>query len=134
MRSAFITGRLGREPEVFSPQGSEYSVIKFSVANNDESKKNLQGGYDNITSWFDIEFWTKKPQPWLQKLTKGVEVALECTIKQDTWEHEGQKRSKVKFNVVRYPIVVGASEPATAPTTSPAKGGPEDFNPDDIPF
>jgi hypothetical protein len=35
MRAAYITGRLGKEPEIVSPNGSEYSVIMFSVANND---------------------------------------------------------------------------------------------------
>jgi len=128
MRTAYITGRLGKDPETFAPQGSEYSVLKFSVANNDESKKNAEGGYDNITSWFDCEFWTKNPTHWLQKLAKGVEVALECTIKQDTWETEGQKRSKVKFHVVRFPVICGGAVEVKAPVA-----GPEQFD-EDIPF
>ena len=108
MRAAYITGRLGKEPEIVSPNGSEYSVIKFSVANNDESKKAQDGSWDNVVNWFDCEYWTKKPQPWLQKLAKGVEVCLECTIKQNRWEQDGQNRSKIIFVVNRYPVVVGA--------------------------
>jgi single-strand DNA-binding protein len=130
MRAAYITGRLGKEPEIVSPNGSEYSVIKFSVANNDESKKTAEGQYENVTNWFDVEYWTKKPQPWLQKLAKGVEVCLECTIKQDTWEKDGQKRSKVKFVVNRFPVVVGARS-EVAKQESPS-AGPEDDS--DIPF
>jgi len=108
MRAAYITGRLGKEPEIVSPNGSEYSVIKFSVANNDESKKAQDGSWENVVNWFDVEYWTKKPQPWLQKLAKGVEVCLECTIKQNRWEQDGQNRSKIIFVVNRYPVVVGA--------------------------
>jgi len=112
MRAAYITGRLGKEPEVFSPQGSEYSVIKFSVANNDESKKAQDGSWDNVVNWFDCEYWTKKPQPWLQKLSKGVEVCLECTIKQSQWEKDGQKHSRIIFVVNKFPVVVGAAGPS----------------------
>jgi single-strand DNA-binding protein len=133
MRTAYITGRLGKDPETFAPQGSEYSVLKFSVANNDESKKAQDGSWDNVVNWFDCEYWTKKPQPWLQKLAKGVEVCLECTIKQDTWEKDGQKRSKIKFVVNRFPVVVGAR---TEPAKQESPVGPEQFDDDseDIPF
>ena len=135
MRTAYITGRLGKDPETFAPNGSDYSVIKFSIANGDESKKNAQVGYDTVTSWYDIEFWTKNPQPWLQKLLKGVEVALECTIKQDKWEKDGQNYSKIKFVVNRFPVVCGRIEEKSAPQSKPPSGfpGPEQFD-DDIPF
>ena len=129
MRAAYITGRLGKEPEIVSPNGSEYSVIKFSVANNDESKKNADGTWDNVTSWFEVEYWTKKPQPWLQKLAKGVEVCLECTIKQNRWEKDGKKDSRIIFVVNKFPVIVGARTDTPAPPASM----PED-NEDPIPF
>ena len=43
MRKAFLTGRLGRDAEIFTPEGSEYSCLKFSIANGEESKKNSDG-------------------------------------------------------------------------------------------
>ena len=108
MREAYLSGRLGKDPELFSPNNSEYSVLKFSIANDDESRKNQMGEYENITSWFDVEYWTKKPQEWLQRLHKGDMVILSCEAKQDTWEKDGQQRSRIKFRIRRgtFPYVV----------------------------
>jgi len=99
MRSACLTGRLGRDPEVRAV--GEYSVLDFSIANDDESKK------------------------------KGALVAVECDVKQDRWEHEGQTRSKIKFVVRRgcFPIVMSK----TGGEHAPSPEGPASF-PDDIPF
>lgn len=121
MREAFLTGRLGREPELFSPQNSEYSVLKFSIANDDENRKDQYGAYQNVTSWFDVEFWTKKPQDWLQWLHKGDMVAAACVVKQDTWEDNGQKRSRVKFTIQRgaFPYVI----PSQGGNGQPQQGG-----------
>ena len=60
-------------------------------------------------------------------------MALECTIKQDTWETEGQKRSKVKFHVVRFPVICGGTP---TPVPQVPKEDPKQFDDDseDIPF
>jgi single-strand DNA-binding protein len=129
MRSACLTGRLGRDPKVRAV--GEYSVLDFSIANDDESKKNQAGEYEKQTSWFDITFWTKNPQHWINQLYKGALVAVECDVKQDRWEHEGQTRSKIKFVVRRgcFPIVMSK----TGGEHAPSPEGPASF-PDDIPF
>jgi single-strand DNA-binding protein len=117
MNHVTISGRLGRDPELVSPNGSEYSLLKFSIANNDESKKDPSTGqYEPVTSWFDVEFWTKNPQHWLCKLYKGYEVVIECTAKQNTWEQDGQNRSKVVFKLARgtFPLVI-ANDKQEAP-------------------
>jgi len=140
MRTAILSGRLGRDPELHSPQNSEYSVLNFSVANDDESRKTQSGEYENVTSWFDISFWTKKPQDWLRRLHKGDLVIVECDAKQETWEKDGEKRSRIKFTVKRgsFPYVVpkqGGGSNDTAPDTDPSSSsGYSDDYPDGIPF
>lgn len=106
MNSVFISGRLTKEPETFSPDGSDFTCIKFSIANDDESKKQQDGSYQNIASFFDCEYWTKKPQYWLQKLTKGCPIAIDGRLKQQTWEKDGQKRSKVVIIINRFPLLL----------------------------
>ncbi len=136
MRECFLSGRLGKEPEIVSPNGSERSVIKFSIANGDESRKGQDGQYSNVTSWFDIEFWTKNPQTWLQKLYKGTEVSMHCNAKQDTWKTEdGSNRSRIKFVVSRgsFPLVgAGKSEQKQQEPAQPQAPVPQDDM--DIPF
>jgi single-strand DNA-binding protein len=140
MNTTIISGNLTREPE--SRAVGDQSVINFSIANNDESKKQQDGSYVKIASFFDFEFWTKNPAHWLKQLVKGANVVVQGRLKQDRWEQDGTNRSRVKIIVDGYPIVVGGrQEEQHAPQTTqqpPAKKGndfpgPEQFD-DDIPF
>ena len=133
MNTTIISGNLTREPE--SRAVGDQSVINFSIANNDESKKQPDGSYVKIPSYFDIEFWTKNPAHWLKQLVKGAALIVQGRLKQDTWEQEGNKRSRVKIIVDGYPIVAagkGQSEQAPAPSKSlvPPVVGPESFDDD----
>ena len=132
MNTATLSGRLRNDPETFAPNGSDYTCLKFSIANNDESKKNQDGEWENVTSWYDIEYWTKKPQEWLQKLKKGVLVVVQCTVKQSRWENDGQTRSRIIFPVMcgTYPII-GAS---TRTQSTPASSDPFDSSSTDTGF
>lgn len=86
MNSYKVSGNLTRDPETFAPQGSENTCIKFTIANNDESKKKSDGsGYEDIPSYFDVKYWTKNVQYWIQKLTKGVSVTIQGRLKQERW-------------------------------------------------
>ena len=126
MNSVFITGNLAKEPEV-STTKTEWSVIKFGIANNDESKKQDDGSWEHVVSFFDCEYWTKNPQLWLNKLQKGVGVAIQGHLKQDTWQaDDGSSRHKVKLVVEKFPLVL-QGKTASKEVTTPAED-------DDIPF
>lgn len=131
MNTCVLSGNLTRDPEIFAPNNSEWSIIKYSIANNDDSRKNADGEYENVAHFFDCEYWTKKPQLWLQKLQKGVLVVGEYQAKQERWEKDGQKRSRVKFSIKRgtFPIVNEKREHSADQPPAPAS----DFE-DDVPF
>jgi single-strand DNA-binding protein len=149
MNHITISGNLTREPESRSAGQSEYSVISFSIANNDERRKNQDGSYDSVASFFDCEYWTKNPQYWLQQLYKGTSVVVSGTLKQDIWtdKQSNEKRSKVKIKLLDFPIIAARkTEVAPPQSEAPATGfhpapkppindfpGPEQFD-DDIPF
>ena len=137
MNSIKIDGNVTRDPETFSPQGSEYTVLKFSIANNDESKKDANGKWENVVSYFDVEHWTKNVQYLIQKLTKGAPVTVQGRIKQDRFEHEGQNRNRVKIiaEVGRnegFAIVVHDRLPKQQ--TASSEPPPAEQFEDDIPF
>ena len=131
MNTCTLSGNLTREPEVFAPNSSEWSIIKYSIANNDDSRKNANGEYENVAHFFDCEYWTKKPQLWLQKLCKGVLVVGEYQAKQERWEKDGLKRSRVKFSIKRgtFPLVMEKRDESREQPPAPAS----DFE-DDVPF
>ena len=96
MNSIKITGNVTKDPETVSPGSSAYSVLKFAIANNDESKK-VNGKYEDVVSFFDIEYWTKNVQYWIQKITKGARVTIQGRLKQERWEKDGNTRSRIKI-------------------------------------
>lgn len=137
MRKAFISGNIGNDAKVKTMPNGDF-LIEFSVGNNDEAHKLPDGNYKNITNWFDIKWFSKNGDKWVPKLRKGAQVSVECDIKQETWEKDGQKHSRIVFYVSRgtYPIVAQSPPPAyqpPAPTqpyqpqpqTPSQSGGPE---------
>lgn len=95
-----ISGNLTREPEVKAfPSGK--TVINFSIANNDDHRKKDDGTWETIPSFFDVVFWTNRTQHWIQesRLAKGNHVVCHGTIRQQRWDTDGQKRSRVVFKI-----------------------------------
>lgn len=131
MNTIVITGNLTREPETRAV--GEQSVINFSIANNDESRKQADGSYVKIASFFECEYWTKNPAHWLKLLTKGTQVMIQGRLKQERWEQDGQNRSRVKISVEGYPLIAAVTR-SEAPSKPPVQAGPEAFDDDSIPF
>ena len=129
-----ITGNLTKDPETHSPDGSEYTCIKFSIANNDESKKKADGsGYENIVSYFDVKHWTKNVQYWLQVLVKGASVLVQGRLKQERWTAEdGTTRSRVV--IIAEAPYNGGFAIQVLPKHQKAEGSPAEEPEDDIPF
>lgn len=135
MNIVAISGNLAREPEVTAMRNSEYSVIRFSIANNDERRKSNTGEWESVVSFFDCEFWTKNPQHWIRQMHKGTPVIVEGNLKQERWEQDGQARYAVRIKVRNFPIIArGREEGGSAPPQQQADAGPEVFEDDDIPF
>lgn len=129
MNKSFLSGNIGNDPELVQTS-SGWTCFKFSIANNDESKKLDDGSYEKVTSWFDLEYWTKNDGHWGMKLKKGASVTCECEAKQNTWKKDGQNRSKIIFKVVKFPTINERQESKSqAPASTPPQN-PED----DIPF
>jgi single-strand DNA-binding protein len=129
IRKAYLEGNLTRDPET-RPVG-EWSVLAIAIACN-ESKKQPDGTFKDQVHYFDLEYWTKKPQYWLQKLTKGKGIWAECEPCQERWEKDGQQRSKIKFKIIGMP---GIRSSAQSAMDGGAKPAPEaDQWADDAPF
>ena len=150
MNNLFILeGTLVREPETKTI--GDRTVIKFSIAENVRTKDAEGKWVDGESNFYDLDYWTENPQFWLQRLQKGTSVVVKGTLRQEKWEKDGQKHSKIGFNVtdINYkwlPTIeqqnafrnnkgASASEPVppaqTAPGTTPA--APAQNN-DEIPF
>ena len=89
-----LMGNLTRDPEVRSlPSGT--AVCDIGLAVNDR-RKNKAGEWVEDTTFVDVTLWQRTAEVCGEYLSKGSPVLIEGRLKLDTWETEGQKRSKLK--------------------------------------
>lgn len=94
-----LMGNLTRDPELtYTPAGT--AVCKFGLAIN-ERWKDQNGEQQEEVHFFEVECWKRVAETTAEYMSKGSGVTIEGKLKQDRWEKDGQKRSKVKI-VARY--------------------------------
>lgn len=91
---AIIVGNLTRDPELRYTQGG-LAVADVALAVNDRVKRG-EDWVDEV-SYLDVTFFGKSAETVNQYLTKGSPLLVEGRLKQERWEKDGQKRSKVKI-------------------------------------
>jgi single-strand DNA-binding protein len=139
-----LVGRLTRDAELkFTNAG--LAISKFSLAVNRRAKKG--DTWQEETDFFDAVWMGKGAEAVSQYLLKGKQVGIQGELRQNRWEQDGQKRSRVEIFVTSLQLLGGgrgaqgpmpaaeppAGEAAQAGPASPGGPSPDDFN-DDIPF
>lgn len=88
-------GRLTRDAEVsYTPGGT--AVAKFTIAVNRRVKNG--DGWADEANYFDVQVFGKAAESLKPYLTKGKMIGVDGYLKQDRWEKDGQKFSKVTIN------------------------------------
>ena len=115
-------GRLTKDAIVeFIQTGT--AKCEISIAVNRSVKK----GNDRVdeVSYFYVTIWGKTAQNLEKYLKKGTQICVEGYLKQDRWEKDGQKQSRVVINAENVQLL------------GSGKGGNSQNNdtfPDDNPF
>jgi len=149
-----LMGNLTRDPEIRQAGKTGIKVCQFGLAMN-ESRKDASGQVHEYPCFVDIEAWDKLAELCGQYLKKGRGVLVEGRLQQDTWEKDGQKRSKLKVRAstvkflpqpaapsgARASAVVASAAPvpasaavAAVPPVPPAEGNELAGDSDDLPF
>ena len=137
-----IIGRLTRDAESSYTSGGT-AMVKFAIAVN----KRRKVGDDWITEghFFDFVGWGRRYEALAQYLTKGTQIAVQASLKQERWEQDGQKRQKVGFDLINVQLIGGRGDSqgsgngyqqggrSSAPPRNNQGGQTEGFE-DDIPF
>ncbi|MDD5358297.1 MAG: single-stranded DNA-binding protein [Candidatus Nanoarchaeia archaeon] len=115
-------GRLVRDAELkYISTGT--ALCKFSIACNDRIKKGDQ--WEDDTSFLEIVLWGKTGEALTKYLVKGKTVGVEGRIKMDTWESEGQKRSKLYIVADEVQLLGSFNKDSSAiPNSSKPSGSP----------
>ena len=99
-----LMGNLTRDPELrYIPSGTAVSEIGLAV--NDRIKKNDQ--WVDEATFVDVTLWGRTAEVANEYLSKGSSILIEGRLKLDTWEKDGQKRSKLRVVADRMQMVGG---------------------------
>lgn len=125
-----LVGNLTRDVEIrYIPSGM--AVCDIGLAVNDRVKRNNE--WIDETTFVDVTLWGRQAEVANEYLSKGSPVLIEGRLKLDTWEQEGQKRSKLKVVGEKMQMLGGRSgsggpsggrpSRSSAPTNSGSSGG-----------
>ena len=128
LNKIMLIGRLTRDPESHSfSNGGKVAKIGFAVNNR---RKNAQTGqWDDEPVFIDCEVFNrgeKSKQADLAEssLRKGSQIFIEGHLRMDSWEKDGQKRSKLVVVVDNFQFLDKRSE--SAPTVPIGSSEPDE--------
>ena len=139
-----LTQDLGSDERSFGYVGNGQARANVSIAVNRSKKQGDQ--WIEEVNYFNLTIWGKTAENLKPYLTKGKQICVEGHLKQDRWEKDGQKFSKVSIVADNVQLLGGKSDSGQssgAPTFRPAENnsvenngysGEEGDFPEDIPF
>ena len=90
---ATVIGNVVRDIEIKELSG-DYQVGNLSLAINDK-RKDRNGQCVQETTYVDVQLWNNTAKAVQTYAPKGKSVLIEVRLKTNTWEQNGQKRSKL---------------------------------------
>ena len=148
LNKVILIGRLTRDAELkYNTKGTAIAAV--SLANNRSVKRN--DNWETEVSYFDADIFGKTAENLKPYLTKGKMICITARMKQDRWEKDGQKFSRVKLEAEDVQLLGGNSSenpnsstgekntpqftpaPQQAQSTQQEMFSSDDF-PEDIPF
>ncbi|MDR2588943.1 MAG: single-stranded DNA-binding protein [Spirochaetales bacterium] len=146
VNSVILVGRLTRDAALkFTNTG--LAICEFALALNRRVKSGDR--WTDEAHFFDVTLFGKQGEAVSQYLTKGTQVAIQGELRQDRWEQDGQKRSKIKIVANNLQLLGGRPQgdggerfSRSSPPAGEVSGGDEGYSPqsspesfeDDIPF
>lgn len=132
-----VIGRMTRDLDerAFTYTANGKARLNISIAVNDGY------GDNQYTSYFDVVVWGKTAENIKPYLGKGKQLCINGRLRQDRWENNGQKNSRVVIVAETVQLLGGRDNGAgsggnyqqPAQQQAPAYNNGDDFR-EDIPF
>ena len=101
-----LIGRLTRDAGLkYTSTGT--AIAGISLASNRSVKR--QDNWETEVSYFDASIYGKSAENLKPYLTKGKTITIAGHLKQDRWEKDGQKFSRIKIEVDELQLLGGNS-------------------------
>jgi single-strand DNA-binding protein len=89
-----LVGNVTRDIELkHTPGGTAVTEVGMAI---NEKYKDSSGNEVDATVFVDVTFWGRTAEVISEFIGKGSSILIEGRLKLDTWEQDGQKRSKLK--------------------------------------
>ncbi|MGE0192013.1 MAG: single-stranded DNA-binding protein [Planctomycetota bacterium] len=149
LNKVLLIGRLTRDPESRSTSGGA-AVVSFGLAVNRTYIRRDNNEKVEETCFVDVEAWGRTGETIHRYMKKGRQIFIEGRLKFDTWERDGQRRSKLSVVAETFQFLDGGNDGGdsggggdghASRRSAPASVGARDMTPqddygdaDDIPF
>lgn len=136
MNHVVLVGRLTRDVELRYIAGSGTPVAQFAIAVDREFSKDGK----KETDFIDIQVWGKSAENCANYIGKGSLVAIQGSLRIDTYDKDGEKRKATRINANRVKFLDTKKDGNKSDETSFVPGAgldPQGFqaiDDDDIPF
>ena len=103
MNVVILQGNLTHEPllKYIDASKGRVAVCKFSLAIN-RFFKNANNEKSKQTVFVDCEAWDSSAEIISKYVKKGDSLLVRGSLRSDTWEQDGQKRSKIKVRIEEF--------------------------------
>lgn len=125
-----FSGNLGRDPEMRYFEDGKM-LATFSIAVENRKKQTL---------WMNVKVWGKQAQVVADYIRKGSGVIVNGELQEETWEKDGQQKSKMVLNCQNFIMVGGkrngngsSDKAGSAPRPESRPRNPDPID-DEIPF
>ena len=131
-----LIGNLTRDPELrYIPSGT--AVTDIGLAIND-IRKGPNGEKIEETTFVDVTLWGRNAEIASEYLSKGAPTLIEGRLKLDSWETDGQKRSKLKVIGEKLQLLGGRNDSQRGGgggySQPPARQAPQQLQRDHDPY
>ena len=125
-----VIGRMTRELDerAFAYTQNGKARLNISIAVNDGY------GDNQYTSYFDVVIWGKTAENIKPYIGKGKQLCINGRLRQDRWESNGQKNSRVVIVAETVQLLGGRDAGASAQQSAPAPQNDGGEFSEDIPF
>ena len=107
-----MVGNLCADPELrYTAQGTPVCNLRLAV---NEKVKSGDEWVDEVL-FIGVTVWGKQGEACSQYLDKGKQVLVEGRLKENKWESDGQKHSKMEINAVNVKFLGSKADKADAP-------------------
>ena len=100
-----LTKDCGADERSFSYVGNGTAKAVVSLAVNRSVKKGEK--WEDEVSFFDVTIWGKMAENLKPNLVKGKQICIEGYLKQDRWEKDGKKESRVNITAEKVQLLGG---------------------------